>query len=296
MHIPVLLSNVLSAINPKPYHTYFDGTFGGGGHTRAILEAEPLCLVDALDQDPLAKERAVDLERDFAHRFRFFQGRFSQISELLKNDDESKYSGALFDFGVSSFQLDTPERGFSFRYDGPLDMRMNPMQGTPAKDIINNFSKEELISIFQYYGEQPYASAIAQSIIEYRKKNPIQSTLELASIVRGVIKKTKKIDPATLVFQSLRIFVNDELKEIELALEACEKLLIVDGILVVITFHGLEERVIKKFINDQKKTKKIHRMVFEKKLILPDFYEKKNNPRARCAKLRIIKKVNAHDF
>ena len=302
MHKPVLVNEVITALNLQPHQSYIDATFGGGGYARAILESEPTCKVKALDRDPEATERAKNFIQEFPERFEFFSGRFSDMEGIFGAYshqpnallcDDVMVDGVVFDLGVSSFQLDDPARGFSFRHNGALDMRMNPDEGISCQDVINRFSKDDLVNIIQYYGEQPGAHRIAQAICDHRRQTPITTTAQLAEIVCSVVPKTKKIHPATLVFQGLRIYVNNELEEIEKGLEAAVNLLHNHGKLVVVTFHSLEERVFKNFIKKfQKNNINNYRLrPSQDKLVFPSKVEVRSNPRSRCAKLRSIVKT-----
>lgn len=283
-HVPVLLYPMYDALAPKKGGIYLDGTFGGGGYTRYILETCD-CIVHALDRDPDAFERSRQLSLDFPNRFFFHQGRFSDIKNLF---DNRFFDGVVFDFGVSSFQLDVAERGFSFKQDGPLDMRMNPLQGIDAATVVNTFSEEDLYQIIKTYGEEPKARQVAKAIVDARKTEKFQTTAQLATYVRKAALKKSDIDSATLTFQGLRIFVNNELIEIDAALKACRYILKDQGKLVTVTFHSLEDRLCKQFFKQSVEEqgfcaswKNLH-----KKPIEPSHQEQKMNPRSRSAKLR----------
>lgn len=289
VHKPVLLSEILQAINPKKGATYVDATFGGGGYTRAILESQD-CTVLAIDRDPSARVRAEILKQEYPGRFHFFEGCFSEIDHLIK--DYSPVNGIVFDFGVSSFQLDEGERGFSFRHDGPLDMRMS-QSGLSAKDVVNTYSEEDLAQIIWLYGEETRSRQIARAIVNYRKEKQITSTVELANIVRQIVRRTDGLDPATLTFQGLRIFVNNELIEIDKVLRKCLPFLTEEGRIVTVTFHGLEDRIVKNWFQSQRnqptltQTSSLCRLQsIYKKPITPTISEIKGNPRSRSAKLR----------
>jgi 16S rRNA (cytosine1402-N4)-methyltransferase len=274
---------MLQSLAPKPGGLYVDATFGGGGYSRAILDAQE-CTVLGIDRDPAAKVRADSLKQEYPNRFQFFQGRFSEIDDLLK--EQAPFDGIVFDFGVSSYQLDEADRGFSFRYDGPLDMRMS-QTGLSAAEVVNTYSAEDLAQIIWLYGEEPKSRQIARSIVEYRRQKPITTTLELANIVRQIVRRTDGLDPATLTFQGLRIFVNNELMEIDKVLIKCLPFLAIEGRIVTVTFHGLEDRVVKNWFRDQRSQNTCAQLeALFKKPLTPNWKETKENPRSRSAKLR----------
>ncbi|MES2608481.1 MAG: 16S rRNA (cytosine(1402)-N(4))-methyltransferase RsmH [Pseudomonadota bacterium] len=284
-HVPVLLQQMYDTLSPQKDGIYLDGTFGGGGYTRAILESS-LCVVHALDRDPEAKERSQILKQEFPDRFFFHEGCFSDMPTLFQ---ENYFDGIVFDFGVSSYQFDTPERGFSFRHDGPLDMRMNPDAGLSAADVVNTFSEEDLANIFFQYGDEKKSRHIARSITFIRKESPFTHTLQLANCIRKIVYRKDGIDPATRSFQALRIFVNNELIEIEAALRASVKLLKNNGKLVTVTFHSLEDRLCKQFLKNESPWLLNQKVFFEsitRKPIAPSHNEINDNPRCRSAKLR----------
>lgn len=246
-HIPVLLPEMLTALSPKEGEIYVDATFGGGGYSRAILGAAP-CRVVGVDRDPAAIAKGKVLEGEFAERFQMLQGTFSQLKDLLESIGLSKVHGFVFDLGVSSYQLDEVDRGFSFRFEGPLDMRMS-QEGISAADVVNTYSEQELADIIFRYGEERRPRAIARKIVAFRKQEPFRTTTQLANLVKSVVKGTKDgQNPATLTFQALRIFVNNELIEIDKGLKIAEKCLAPGGRLVVVTFHSLEDRLVKQFL------------------------------------------------
>lgn len=261
-----------------------DATLGLGGHTREILsQTAPDGRVIGFDRD----DRNIELARkelsDISNRIEFIKDSFSSIETHVKEPVD----GALFDIGFSSLHVDDPERGFSFMNDGPLDMRYDQSQELTAEVIINSWSKEDLADLFRKLGEEQSASQIANAIFNARRKNPITRTSELAEIISNTVRRTGKQHPATKVFQALRIAVNDELGEVEKGLEAAVKVLKPGGRLAVISFHSLEDRLVKHFLKDHKDLE-----VITKKSIKPEFEEIKNNPRARSAKLRIaVKKI-----
>jgi 16S rRNA (cytosine1402-N4)-methyltransferase len=246
-HIPVLLHEMLDALCPQKGEIYVDATFGGGGYSRAILAAAD-CRVVALDRDSEAVSRGKALEDEFPGRFQILQGTFSQLKDLLETLGLAKVDGFIFDLGVSSYQIDTPERGFSFRFEAPLDMRMSE-EGLSAQDVVNTFSEKELADIIFQYGEERKSRAIARKIVASRQAQPIQTTRQLADLVKSVVRGKKDgQNPATLTFQALRIYVNNELIEIDKGLNIAEECLQAGGRLVVVTFHSLEDRLVKQFL------------------------------------------------
>lgn len=284
-HVPVLLSPMMDMLDPQDNGVYLDGTFGGGGYTRAILESTN-CIVHALDRDPDAVERSKLLKKDFPDRFFFHIGTFSDMNILFQ---ENYFDGIVFDFGVSSFQFDTPDRGFSFRFDGPLDMRMTPTEGLSAADVVNTFEEADLANIFYLYGDEQKSRQIARSIVLTRKENPFTRTIQLADCIRKIVYRKDGIDPATRAFQALRIFVNNELIEIDAAMRSSVNLLKNNGKLVTVTFHSLEDRLCKQFLKNEiawLATKNVHFESITRKPIAPSLEELQHNPRCRSAKLR----------
>ncbi|MEO3385504.1 16S rRNA (cytosine(1402)-N(4))-methyltransferase RsmH [Mesorhizobium sp. CAU 1741] len=298
-HIPVMLQEVLAALQPQAGTCIVDGTFGAGGYSRAILDAGADVL--AIDRDPDAIAAGRALEQASAGRLRLVQGRFSDLDGLA----ETQVDGVVLDIGVSSMQLDQAERGFSFRADGPLDMRMG-REGPSAADIVNRFKAGDLARIFGMLGEERHAGRIARMIERRRATRPFERTRDLAEAIEGVVGNNPKdkIHPATRAFQGLRIFVNDELGQLAEALFAAERALKPGGRLVVVTFHSLEDRIVKKFIADRsgKASGSRHLPAVEDK---PATFEKiggvvaaaedeaRVNPRARSAKLRAARRTDA---
>ncbi|MEW9804903.1 16S rRNA (cytosine(1402)-N(4))-methyltransferase RsmH [Mesorhizobium sp. ZMM04-5] len=297
-HIPVLLAEVVSALEPREGRTIIDGTFGAGGYTRAILDAG--ATVVAIDRDPDAIEAGRVLEREAGGRLRLVHSPFSHLDEAVETAD-----GVVLDIGVSSMQIDEAARGFSFRADGPLDMRM-AQAGPSAADIVNRFKAGDLARIFGLLGEERHAGRIARMIEKRREKRPFERTLDLADAIETHVgrKPGDRIHPATRVFQALRIFVNDELGELAAALFAAERVLTPGGRLVVVTFHSLEDRVVKRFIADRSGSPAGSRYLpetqakaptFEKhgRALSPTEAEIEANPRARSARLRAATRTAA---
>ena len=310
-HSPVLLGSVISAIAPRDGATYVDGTFGGGGYARAILERAN-CFLIGIDQDPSAVSRARSWCKQYGDRLILLEGRFGDMTRLLAERGITTVSGITLDLGVSSYQLDNPNRGFSFQFDGPLDMRM-AQGGTSAKDVINEYPENELADIFHKYGEERKAKRIAKVIVAARSRKAITRTHELAEIIRNCLppnqkrRKSNRLDPATRTFQALRIYVNDELGELERGLTAAEGLLTAGGSLAVVSFHSLEDRIVKNFFKNKgglsAQTSR-HYPPQENKLaptfkiisrrpIRPNTKETDNNPRARSARLRVARRTEA---
>lgn len=248
-HIPVMLSEVVELLAPRPNAAYLDATFGGGGYTRAILEAAS-CTVWAIDRDPDAIARGAGLAARFPGRLHLIHGQFGDMLELLAERGVATLDGVVLDLGVSSFQLDDPARGFSFRAEGPLDMRMS-RNGPTAAELVNTLPERELADMLYEFGEERASRRIARAIVAARAAEPIATTARLAAIIRGVLPPDRSgIDPATRSFQALRISVNDELGEIERALVQASQLLAPGGRLIVVSFHSLEDRIVKRFMGE----------------------------------------------
>lgn len=246
-HVPVMLDEVLQSLGPRDGEIHVDGTFGAGGYARAILQAAG-CTLYAIDRDPAAAPRARQLAEDFGGRLHFLPGCFGDVAALLQAAGVEKIDGFVLDLGISSMQIDQPARGFSFREDGPLDMRMGG-SGPSAADIVNTAGEAELADIIYTYGEERASRRIAKRIVEARAEKPIATTRELAAIVHSVLPMHggMKTDTATRTFQALRIAVNDELGELERALAAILPLLREGGRIVVVSFHSLEDARVKQF-------------------------------------------------
>lgn len=297
-HFPVMLPEVLQTLSPKDGEVYVDGTFGAGGYTRAFLESAD-CTVIAIDRDPAAISRANAMKDEFGERLIFIHGRFGDALELVKAAGYTQVDGFVLDVGVSSMQFDESNRGFSFRFDAPLDMRMDTSSGETAADIVNTYDEEDLANLIYKFGDERKSRYIARAVIE---KRPITTTLQLADLIREVVYKSPKdkIDPATRTFQALRIAVNDELGELERGLAAAEKLLKEGGRLVVVSFHSLEDGIVKSFLYERSgKTPNVSKYLplsaksadptftlSPKKPLDPSETETSQNPRSRSARLR----------
>ncbi len=300
-HIPVLLRPLLAAVAPVR-GLWLDGTFGAGGYTRGLLAAGADCVI-GVDRDPLALEMAAPWAGDFGDRLRLVAGNFSDMDthagELL--------DGVVLDLGVSSMQIDLAERGFSFQKDGPLDMRMS-QAGPSAADLVNTATEETLANILYHFGEERASRRIARAIVEARAAAPISTTLRLAEIVAKCLPRPKpgQSHPATRSFQALRIAVNEEFAQLVQGLSAAERALKPGGLLAVVTFHSLEDRVVKRFFQQAAgeepnanryapvKTETTARFeLVTRKAIGPDDVELEENPRARSAKLRVARRTSA---
>jgi len=303
-HKPVMLAEVLAAIAPRDGACYVDGTFGAGGYSRAILEAAD-CSVCAIDRDETAVARAQALETAYPDRFTILCGRFGDMVSLLNAHGVRHVDGVVLDLGVSSMQLDEAERGFSFRFDADLDMRMS-QSGTTAADIVNEFDERDLATLIKELGEERFARRVARAIVEARRQAPITRTQELADIVRRVVPRSKDgIDPATRTFMALRLQVNDELGELDRGLQAAETLLVEGGKLVVVSFHSLEDGRVKRFL--QARSRRSHGVsrhlpqpteilqpsftLLHRRPLAPGADEIRDNPRARSARLRAAERT-----
>ncbi|MDB9437056.1 16S rRNA (cytosine(1402)-N(4))-methyltransferase RsmH [Dolichospermum lemmermannii CS-548] len=281
-HIPVLSQEVITGLNIQPGGNYLDLTVGGGGHSRLILETAEDVKVTCVDQDEDALKAAKENLSEFGDRVNFIHSNFANYQFI-----ENSYDGILADLGVSSYHLDNPERGFSFRNTANLDMRMNQQQSLTAGDIINEWDEKELADIFFKYGEERLSRRIARRIVE---KRPFNTTTELANaIAYSVSPKYRhgRIHPATRVFQALRIAVNDELKVLETLIEKAPNALIPEGRIAIISFHSLEDRPVKHGLRNSPLLR-----ILTKKPIIATEEEIKQNPRSRSAKLRIAEKKN----
>jgi 16S rRNA (cytosine1402-N4)-methyltransferase len=304
LHAPVLLDEAIAALAPRAEATFVDGTFGAGGYSRALLAAAN-CRVIAIDRDPAAIALGGELARVNPGRFTVVEGRFGDMEALLAALGVSAVAGIALDLGVSSPQLDDPQRGFSFRADGPLDMRMG-REGASAADLVNNLSESALANLIYIYGEERFARRVARAIVAARREAPLTRTAELARIVRAAVPVSGTIDPATRTFQALRMEVNDELGELERALLAAERLLAPGGRLVIVAFQSLEDRKVKDFLRQRSAAAphgSRHRpslparapsfRLIARKPIMPGAAELARNPRARSARLRAAERTAA---
>jgi 16S rRNA (cytosine1402-N4)-methyltransferase len=308
-HIPVMLREVLATLAPREGGIYLDGTFGGGGYAAAILESAA-CTLWAIDRDPAAIARGAALAASHPGRLHLLHGSFGDMMKLLGDAGVQQLDGVVLDLGVSSFQLDDPARGFSFRADGPLDMRMGAA-GPTAADLVNNLAESDLADTLYELGEERLSRRIARAIVAARAEAPITTTARLASVIRAVVPPDRRpghkhIDPATRSFQALRIRVNDELGQIQQALEQAAQLLAPSGRLVVVSFHSLEDRLVKRFMMGASgrmpapsrhdpsgligHSAAAYRLLTPKAL-RPDTDEVDANPRARSARLRAIERL-----
>ncbi len=311
IHKPVMCEEVITALAPCPGEVHVDGTFGNGGYSQALLQSSDDVHVYAIDRDPEAIRRGTVMVERYKGRFILMEGRFSEMEALLVERGVTAVHGITLDIGVSSFQLETAERGFSFQVDGPLDMRMD-QSGESAADVIASRSEGELADILFKLGEEPKARRIAKAIVAAREESPILRTGHLASIIAGAIGHgppgKKKRHPATRSFQALRILVNDELGELTRALEAAERLLMPQGRLAIVAFHSLEDRIVKTFLAERAgrlPSVSRHIPTQDSEGPLPSFHlprkgaikpgadETTANPRARSARLRVAIRTDA---
>jgi len=307
-HIPVMLSEVLHALKPKSGAIIVDGTFGAGGYSKAILEAAE-CEVFAIDRDPEAVAAGRALAAKFPGRLKLVAGRFGAMDEIVNRQGIEAVDGVALDLGVSSMQLDEPERGFSFMKEGPLDMRMGK-EGPSASDIVNELSAGELAEIIGKLGDEGRSRAIAKAIVARRAEAPIETTKELSDIVARVLgrKRDEAKHPATRTFQALRLYLNDELDELARGLSAAERLLKAGGRLVVVTFHSLEDRIAKRFFASRstpapRGSRHLPESsdaafapsfrLLNRHPIEPNQSEIRRNPRARSARLRAAERTAA---
>jgi len=307
-HVPVLLAGVLAALEPRDGALFIDGTFGAGGYTRALLQSAQ-CRVLAIDQDPTAIVAGILLQSEFSDRLILRRGRFGALDVMAVEAGMAAVDGVVLDIGVSSMQLDVAERGFSFQADGPLDMRM-AAQGPTAADILNGAREETIADILFHLGEERRSRAIARAVVARRTRQPFARTLDLADVVSRVLggRSIEGRHPATRTFQALRIFVNDELGELARGLGAAERALKPGGRLAVVTFHSLEDRIVKRFLAGragrspgqsrhlpqaaERGPRPSFRIVNSKPLT-PSKAEIEANPRARSARLRVAERLDA---
>ena len=292
-HIPVLADQVLQALDPKPGQNFLDCTVGGGGHSHLILEnTSPNGKVFAMDRDPYAISRAKEKLLPYGDRVEFFDGEYSRMKEILPENLFSDLNGALIDCGVSSFQLDSQERGFSFRFDSPLDMRMNSKSSLSAKSFLLQSDEEDLANAIYELGEERNSRKIAKNIVEFRRQSKMNTTFDLVEAVMKSFPPRHywKTHPATKTFQAIRMKVNDELGEIQQGIQTLLEKLPVGSKIVVITFHSLEDRLVKHVFRNAARENK--GTLPHKKPIAPSREEVAENPRSRSAKMRTIEIVS----
>jgi 16S rRNA (cytosine1402-N4)-methyltransferase len=306
-HISVLFEESIDALKVKENGIYVDGTLGGGGHSYGILSVNDSCRLIGIDRDREAVAAASKRLEGFSDRVRIVNRNFSEIKDILNNLGIEEIDGALLDLGVSSYQLDNAERGFSYMHNAPLDMRMNTQAGKSAYDVVNTYSAEELTRIFYEYGEEKWSKRIAEFICERRKEKDIETTFELVDVIKAAIPKKARMEgghPAKRVFQAIRIEVNDELGILEGAVKDFISSLKTGGRLAVITFHSLEDRIVKKVFQEAAKGcicpkefpvcmcgRKPEIKIISRKPVLPSEKEITENSRSKSAKLRIAEKL-----
>lgn len=306
-HAPVLLAEVLEALNPQPGDVVIDATFGAGGYTRAILDRG--AQVIGLDRDPTVQPHADAVAAAYPGQFQLIRTPFSGLSEAFAESGKAQLDGAVFDIGVSSMQLDQAERGFSFMRDGPLDMRMDPTRGQSAAEWLLKAEEADIVFVLKTFGEERFAKRIARAIVERNREQPMTRTKELADVIYVATPvKDKFKHPATRSFQAIRIWVNSELDEIEKALKGSLSALSAGGRLSVISFHSLEDRIVKRFMREQSRGPQIPHGIpmTEAQLnslggrrlkalgkMMPGESEVADNPRARSSVLRIAERTEA---
>ena len=307
-HISVLLNECIDNLNIRPDGIYVDGTMGGGGHSLEIAKRLTTGRLICIDQDPNAHEAAGKRLAEYKDRITFVRDNFGNIANILDSLGIEKIDGMLLDIGVSSHQLDEAERGFSYQQDAPLDMRMNPDRPFSAYDVVNGYDEDELDRVIFTYGEERWARRIAQFIVKEREAKPIETTGELVDIIKKAVPKGARKDgphPAKRTFQAIRIEVNGELEVLQRAIDDVAARLAVGGRLCIITFHSLEDRIVKEAFRKQENPcicqpqfpvcvcgKKPLGRVITRKPILPSKEELEENPRSRSAKLRVLEGVS----
>ncbi|MFP6711559.1 MAG: 16S rRNA (cytosine(1402)-N(4))-methyltransferase RsmH [Rhodospirillales bacterium] len=306
-HIPVMIKEVIDGLAPRDGGIYVDGTFGRGGYSQAILETAAT-QVFGIDRDPAAITFGAELSSKYDGRLIVLEGCFGDMASLMADAGVTKVDGVTLDLGVSSPQIDDPVRGFSFRFDGPLDMRMAD-EGPTAADFVNQAPEEEIADVIYHYGEERYARRIARAIVETREDNPILTTSHLVEIIHRIVRRSKDgINPATRTFMALRIQVNDELGELERGLIGAEQILAPGGRLAVVSFHSLEDRKVKSFLHEHsgatgRGSRHLPELpdaapipsfsLLKRGAIKPGKDEASQNPRARSARLRVAERNDA---
>ena len=287
-HVPVMLAEIIEQLAPQPGQVIVDGTLGGGGHTRALAErVGPHGLVISLDRDPVALERGAAALAGLP--VKLVESNFCDLPEVLEQLEIPAVDGIVLDLGLSSDQLADRQRGFSFDSAGPLDLRFNPDEGEPAARLVNRLSAEHLADLIFNFGEERYSRRIAKAIVERRRTRPIETSADFAELVRRSVPRPKpgdRIDPATRTFQALRIWVNAELKSLEIALRRLPNCLRPGGRLAIISFHSLEDRPVKEAFRQNESLE-----VLTRKPIRPSVEEVAANPRSRSAKLRVAQRI-----
>ncbi|MDD6483745.1 MAG: 16S rRNA (cytosine(1402)-N(4))-methyltransferase RsmH [Clostridiales bacterium] len=308
-HTSVLLEESVKALNVRGGGLYIDGTLGGGGHSYRILSQNPSCRLIGIDRDPEAVSAARKRLEPFGDRAVVVNDNFCNINAVMDRLGVDRADGALLDLGVSSYQLDNAERGFSYMHDAPLDMRMSRNDTLSAYEVVNDYSREELLKVFYEYGEEKWSARIADFILERREKKRIETTLELVDIIKAAIPKKARLEgghPAKRIFQAIRIEVNGELKILEQAVEDFVHRLAPGGRMAVITFHSLEDRIVKKTFAELARGcvcpsnfpvcvcgRKPEVKLISRKPLLPTREEEESNPRSKSAKLRVIERLQA---
>jgi 16S rRNA (cytosine1402-N4)-methyltransferase len=307
-HEPVLLQESIQHLAIRDNGIYVDATLGGGGHTEALLQTNSTIQVVAFDQDMEAIEHAKFLEQKYKKRLILIHENFRNIWTQLALNRIKKIDGILFDLGISSHQIDIAERGFSFMVEGDLDMRMNANEKITAYEVVNTFDEQKLYEIFRDFGEEREAKRIAREIVKNRKIKVIKTTLELANIIDYATFSHQKMKAKARIFQALRIFINSELDVLQSALRDAVRLLKPQGRIVVISYHSLEDRIVKHFFKEEEKECKCPPsllkcvckgkstiQIISKKPIVPSYREMSENPRARSAKMRVAEKKGVND-
>jgi len=292
MHIPVMADKAIEYMNPKSGCTYLDATVGNGGHAKAILESSaPDGYVVGVDLDDQALMIAENNLKDFRKRVRLIKANYKDIREIVKIANVNKFDGIIIDLGFNINQIEDASRGFSFLNDGPLDMRYNTSSGITAYDVVNKFPFARLADIIKEYGEEKRYKRVVKAIINARAKSRIATTSALALIISNAVGVHSRIHPATKTFQAIRIFVNSELDNLKAFLKSVGEFLNIDGVLIIISFHSLEDRIVKHTFRQLSGLTPPAFRTLTRKPVIPDKDEVKINHRARSAKLRAIKKI-----